>query len=936
MELKKSKKLLFTILSSALVISGMGFLSSCDNRENIYIQASQHLANYELEEAKTLFTKILGYRDSLARKGVAIGLEMFFAQEHYLKCAKKVLKYGGEINVSFNSKGSPNDDVLLKEAVIDQTSELEHYDFSGWKVETFSYLKNTHRINLSLFANFNPHVYSIDYELNEGFVVDPPRSYTYGTKVIIPDAYCDGYTFVGWNDGKSNGYYKPYIITKDMGEDVNLTARFSPNTYHIEFDPNGGECDIQEADYTFGETYTLPTPTKFGYTFTGWYTEKTHKKVENVFNISENCKVIAEYEYIEYPISYELYDGMFFDEYPTGYNIETDGLRIPYPYRNGYLFAGWVEEENDGDQTILDYVINRGSSGPVKLHAIWAKCEVDNGGQRIASNSLPTIPSGLPHTDYYYSIVIPYHITDIAPEAFNNTLFVYSGIKKFALDKRNRYLNIIDGKYICTLDGKELIKMAAPYSDESLDIVLPKSIETLRSKSIPVNGGANKITGENVTTICDHAAMRTNINEIDFPNCKYIGDYAFSYSESLTNINRTFDHVKHIGCNSFELTKLTSVTINEDVEYVGYEAFAANSFSKRMTSFTCLSDKVESLDAVLYGQSLIEELTLKNAVTPIADLFKNALSSMSLRKVTVLSGETICDDFLKGIQSVTIVEILGDVKYIGKRSFSGINAEKIPDLSHVVSIGEEAFMNCEELTSINLSPVLTHIGPHAFKDTSIEEIVIPDSVTDIGFGIFEECEGLQKITINKDSFTSFRYLFGDSAIPRNLEVVVTGTGQMKENQFENAFGVQKVVLSEGLQLNKKTFYDCRSLEEIVLPSSVQVIPEHCFDSCLILEHIDLPNVTEISDYAFNNCQSLVAIETYHGLNVLPSTLETLGSYAFAGLVNLPSLTLNKELTYVGNGVLANDTFVCNIPNAADMTNWSRSYLSGFFGTVNSV
>ena len=189
MELKKSRKLLFTILSSALIVSGAAFLSSCDDRENIYIQASQHLANYELEEAKTLFTKILGYRDSLARKGVAIGLEMFFAQEHYLKCAKKVLKYGGEINVAFNSKVSPNDDVLLKEAVIDQTSELEHYDFSGWKVETFSYLKNTHRINLTLFANFNPHVYSIDYELNEGFVVDPPRSYTYGTKVIIPDAY---------------------------------------------------------------------------------------------------------------------------------------------------------------------------------------------------------------------------------------------------------------------------------------------------------------------------------------------------------------------------------------------------------------------------------------------------------------------------------------------------------------------------------------------------------------------------------------------------------------------------------------------------------------------------------------------------------------------------------------------------------------------------
>lgn len=50
----------------------------------------------------------------------------------------------------------------------------------------------------------------------------------------------------------------------------------SVNDYEVTFDPRGGEVDSTSQVVTKGNPYgTLPTPTRTGYTFDGWYTAKT-------------------------------------------------------------------------------------------------------------------------------------------------------------------------------------------------------------------------------------------------------------------------------------------------------------------------------------------------------------------------------------------------------------------------------------------------------------------------------------------------------------------------------------------------------------------------------------------------------------------------------------------------------------------------------------
>ena len=89
--------------------------------------------------------------------------------------------------------------------------------------------------------------------------------------ITLPTPSRNGYTFLGYstsNNGSVN--YSTSVSNVDSINNKEIYAKWQVNSYSISYNLNGGSISGQKTSYTVEDSFTLPTPTRTGYTFTGW------------------------------------------------------------------------------------------------------------------------------------------------------------------------------------------------------------------------------------------------------------------------------------------------------------------------------------------------------------------------------------------------------------------------------------------------------------------------------------------------------------------------------------------------------------------------------------------------------------------------------------------------------------------------------------------
>lgn len=227
---------------------------------------------------------------------------------------------------------------------------------------------------------------------------------------------------------------------------------------------------------------------------------------------------------------------------------------------------------------------------------------------------------------------------------------------------------------------------------------------------------------------------------------------------------------------------------------------------------------------------------------------------------------------------------------IGKSAFYFYNSLvsiKLPDT--LISIGDEAFAGCKNLTSINIRDGVTSIGKSAFyKCSSLISVELPSRLTSIEESTFSFCESLTSIVI-KEGVTSI----GESAFSNcksltsvKLPTTLTNIG---DSIFEHCTSLTSIAIPENIKkISEAAFIDCTSLTTVELPSTLTIIEQASFSSCEKLKNILIPDgVTSIGRNAFSACTSLTNIE-------LPSTLTNIGYSAFFYCRSLTSIEVNTN------------------------------------------
>lgn len=202
------------------------------------------------------------------------------------------------------------------------------------------------------------------------------------------------------------------------------------------------------------------------------------------------------------------------------------------------------------------------------------------------------------------------------------------------------------------------------------------------------------------------------------------------------------------------------------------------------------------------------------------------------------------------------------VTEIGDKAFRNSRAESVIIGKNVRSIGESAFYNAGQMTSVTIPDSVTYIGPSAFQACyALDNVVIPDSITSISDNLFNFCRSLTNI-------------------------------QLPE---VDSIGVY-------------AFANCSALTEFDIPDTVQTIGEAAFlnDSALVRVSIG-DSVSEIGTLAFGNCESLTTVEFSQA-----QALKTIGESAFESCATLKTAALPDGLETIGNGAFRNCSSLADV------------------------
>ena len=487
----------------------------------------------------------------------------------------------------------------------------------------------------------------------------------------------------------------------------------------------------------------------------------------------------------------------------------------------------------------------------------------------------------------------------------------------------------IDGIYYKLNSSDKTAEVVFHRYQYSGALVIPSSVTHEGADYSVIGISANAFrTSSELTSITIPSSV-TSIGSGIFEGCTSLasiiiedGNPKYDTRENCNAIIETASNRLLYGCNG--------TTIPNSVTSIGNSSFSGYA---GLTS-VIIPDGVTSIgESAFAGCSGLTSITIGSGVTTIG---RNAFDECSnLTKVELNNNAIVSKNYNS---SPYITDIFGG------------QVEEYVLGEDVKSIGEFAFSECVNLTTVHFSDGLTSIGANAFYWCSnLTEINIPSSVTSIEQSSFYGCYRLTKVELNNNALVSndysswftLSYYFGKQVEEYILGDEVKGIGNYA---FAGSSVISINIPSGVTSIGDYAFASCSKLTSIKIPKETTSIGENAFQNCTGLLSIQvesgnpvydsrensnaliqtadntiilgcqntmIPNtVTAIGDYAFYNCTGLTAI-------TIPNSVTSIGEYAFYSCTALTAITIPNSVTSIGNSVFCGCFALAavNIPNS---------------------
>lgn len=254
---------------------------------------------------------------------------------------------------------------------------------------------------------------------------------------------------------------------------------------------------------------------------------------------------------------------------------------------------------------------------------------------------------------------------------------------------------------------------------------------------------------------------------------------------------------------------------------------------------------------------------------------------------------------------------MSNAQIIGDEGVDGWNDDEIPEYSFqnckklkevflpndIKVIGTEAFSGCKNLTAVHFPDKIDSIAPRAFYNSGLlGEFNVPKQLRVIGKQAFGRTK-FDKVVIHSDVL----------ATKDNTVYLLDGN-----SVFARCNELTKVIVKEGVTMLEIGFSHCTSLTEVSLPSTLKQIGymsgtthNYIFDGCKNLKTITLPkDLWFIGDLSFSDT-GLKTID-------VPDQVQYIWTYAFSDCELLEKVVLPQSLVNINHGVFKGCKMLANI------------------------
>ena len=258
------------------------------------------------------------------------------------------------------------------------------YNFSKWSngstanpLTVSNITANTHITPVFVLKS-----YTVTWNPNGGSVSPTSTTKTHGSTLgtlPTPTRAADvqyTYTFKGWFTAATGGTQvsASTTVTRNVTYYAQWTA--TPRSYTATFNGNGGGTPSPSTiTKTYGsELGTLPTCSRTGYTFLGWYTASSGgTKISSATKITGTVTYYAQWSINSYTLTYNVNGGNAVS--PTSKSVQYGSAygTLPTPTKSSdaeytYAFAGWYTAASGGTQVTANTTMGAGNT---TIYAHW-------------------------------------------------------------------------------------------------------------------------------------------------------------------------------------------------------------------------------------------------------------------------------------------------------------------------------------------------------------------------------------------------------------------------------------------------------------------------------------------------------------------------------------------------------------------------------------